>query len=561
MAPFATAADDPPGSRDWQWRFVAGGRTAGPVAYETGGTSYFAAEDRYLYALDPDGKLVWRTDLGRRPADSVIVGVDGTIFVTLEHGELLALNRDGRLIWQDRITAGRPFAPVVTSTGLVVTVRRPATLEARTHAGRLVWSVDLGTPVSAAPILATDGNLVVTGTAGYVFLVSVDGRVNETRFIGEVASVLACDGRTILLGSTGGRLIAVDRHLKPLWRADVGSAIRQLAVGAAGDVYATGEDGRLSRVTSDGTVAWAMPAEAGTVVSVVAGRDVVVATREGSVMRIAPDGRRIWTVDLPDSPESMSVSPRGAALIPTASWVTYAYTLDFRLDGAWPDERGGMDRRGVHAGSDRGRLDPGVFEQSVEYLVMRSLVENGGQTEQIVAMAELAARVRSGADLADRHQYMLLLSETIAGSPYFGELDRFRTKVAPRRAREEAIFVLGEIGDLVTARFLARLLSHEADPSLQSAILASMARLRTPVDRELASRLAQIVRRDVARGASDTVGQSVTAFVEAASAYRGGFIHPDVAHVLLTIAQGPYSRHVRVNALDAAYRLGGGATP
>jgi hypothetical protein len=264
---------------------------------------------------------------------------------------------------------------------------------------------------------------------------------------------------------------------------------------------------------------------------------------------------------LVDQPISVSVSPLGAAVISTRNWVTSAYPAGFTPAGPWAEERGGMDRRGVCAASDRGRLDPVVYERSVDYVVLRSLIETGGQTEQIVAMADLATRVRSGADLGDRHQYMLFLSETIAGSPYFGEIDRLRTKTAPRRAREDAIFVLGEIGDLVTSRFLARLLSHETDSGMQAAILQSMSRLGTPLDAELASRLTQIVRRDVARGASETLAQSVMAFVEAVNVYRGGYIHPDVAQVLLMIAQGPYSRRVRVDALDLAYRLGREAAP
>ena len=561
VASFDVTAGDPPETPDAAWRFVTGGQMVGTVAYESGGTGYFAAEDRYLYALDPNGRMVWRTDLGRRPAGSVIVGVDGTIYVTLDDGDLLALNRDGGLIWRERITAGRPLAPVVTSNGVVVTVRRPGTLEARTHAGRLVWSVDLGMPVSVAPILATGGNLVVAGAAGNVALVSVDGRVNRRRFVGGIGSSLACNGTDILLGTTDGGIIALDHDLELLWQVDTGSAIRDLVVGSTADVYATGDDGSLSRISSDGALVWTMSADTGHIVTVIAAADLVAATREGMLETITPDGRRSRLMQLADQPVSVSVSPHGKTVISTRSWVTYAYPTDFTPDGFWPEERGGMDRRGVYAGSDRGRLDPLVFERSVDYVVQRSMIETGGQTEQIVAMADLAARVRSGADLADRHQHMLLLSETIAGSPFFGELDRFRTRVAPRRAREEAIFVLGEIGDLVTSRFLAKLLSHETDSGLQAAILRSMAQLGTPLDRELASRLAQIVRTDIVRGASDPLAESVTAFVEAVNVYRGGYIHADVAYVLLMIAQGPYSRHVRVNALDMAYRLGGETAP
>ena len=549
-----------PNPRQWEWRFVAGGATVAPGAFADNGTLYFASDDRYLYALDRNGTMIWRTDLGRRPAGSVVVGVDGSILVTLENGELIALNPDGRLIWRDRMTPGLGFAPVVLGSGVIVTVNRPSLLEARTHFGRLIWSLELEAPVSSAPILAADGRLVVASTLGDLFLVSVDGRLVRQRYIGEVVSILAANDEGILLGSTNGRVIQVDPELEPVWRVDVGSAVNGLVAAVSDDIYATSDDGSLSRVTRDGVLAWR--AQTGSPVrEVLADEDILVAFGEGVLTRLGSDGVAQWQMRLPDRALSMTAAPYSAIVVTTESWVTYAYAVDFSPQGSWPEARGSGDRRGVARGAGGGRVDLQAFSSSAQYLALRARLLSGSASEQTVAMAGIAERVRSGDNLAGSHHYVLQLSESVAGSPYFGPLTQFGPKSAPRRAREEAVWVLGQIGDLLTARFLARLLEYEPDPAMQAEILRSMASLGTQIDEDLAVRLYQIVRRDISRGASDGLGLAVARFVAAIDEYRGGYLHPRITESLLTIAGANYSRDVRAYALETLRELAGGRAP
>ncbi|MFW6288508.1 MAG: PQQ-binding-like beta-propeller repeat protein [Spirochaetota bacterium] len=551
------AQPNAPNPRQWEWRFVAGGASVGPGAFASDGTFYFASDDRYLYALDRNGTMIWRTDLGRRPAGSVAVGVDGTVLVTLENGEIIALNPDGRLIWRERLTSGRGFAPVVLGSGVVVTVNRPSILEARTHFGRLIWRLDLGVPVSAAPILAGDGNLLAASTRGDLFLVSVDGRLIGQRYIGENASILAANDAGTLIGSTSGRVIQIDPRLEPLWRVDVGSAVGGLFVAVNGDIYSTSDDGSLSRVTERGELAWR--AQPGSPVrDALAGDELLIGSGEGLLTRLGSDGAARWQMRLPDRPLSIAAAPYAMIVVATESWVTYAYAADFSPEGSWPVARGAGDRRGVARGADGGRVDLDAFSGSARYLALRARLLSGGASEQTVAMADVAERVRSGESLAGSHQYLLQLSESVAGSPYFGPLTQFGPESAPRRAREDAVWVLGQIGDLSTVRFLARLLGYEPDTTMQAEILRSMANLGAPIDEDLAARLDQIVRRDIARGPSDGLGLAVARFVAAIDEYRGGYLHPRVTESLLAVAGANYSREVRAYALETLRELAGG---
>ncbi|MFW5684444.1 MAG: PQQ-binding-like beta-propeller repeat protein [Spirochaetota bacterium] len=554
-------AQDAPEPRQWLWRFVAGGATVGSGAFAENGTYYFASEDRYLYALDRHGTMIWRTDLGRRPGGSVIVAADESVLVTLANGDLLALNPDGRLLWRERVSDQHAFAPLALGNGVIVTVRGPGVLEARSHVGRLLWSVELDITVSAAPVLSAAGEIVVAGTQGDLVLVSVDGRLLRRRYVGEVATTLAATDAGVILGSRGGRIVGLDLVLEPLWRADVGSAVRAVRVGTGGDSYVTSEDGALSRVVSGGAVAWKTSIGSASMRSALVSEDVLVAMSDGVLARLTGDATARWQMRLLGAPLSMSMAPYGSIVVTTESWVTYAYPLSFTPSGSWAEDRGGSARRGVSRAAGSGRVDLSVYERSADYLALRALLLAGGQSEQAVAMADIIERVRSGDPLGGDHQYLMQLSERVAGSPYFGPLTQFGPQSASRRAREQAIVVLGEIGDLTTAGFLARLLRYEPDPTLQTTILRSMAALATPIDEELSARLAEIVRRDVASGASDSLGAGVVAFIERAATYRGGHLHPSIADVLLSVATSNYSRQVRSSALEVVRGLAGGRAP
>lgn len=555
VASVSVGASDVPRTREWSWRFVAGGVTIGSGAYDESGRYYFASDDRYLYALDRNGTMVWRTDLERRPGGNVSVAVDGTIYVTLENGSLLALNRDGRLVWRAPVDDSRPLAPVLLPNGHVVTVRRTGRVEARTHAGRFVWSVDVGESVTAAPVLTTEGHLVVATRGGTLVRLAVGGAELGRRFVGEVATVIGVGPGGVLVGSADGRVIAMNEALEPLWRADVGSAITELRVAGDGEIYVTSDDGSLSRVTPAGALAWKSRSGA-TMRYPIVGESVLITTT-GVLASIGRDGTASWEMPLLAPPVGLTIAPYGAAVVTAQNWVTYAYEVSVTADGPWSQARGGPTRRGVAPDAARTRPHSNAFARSIDYLTLRGLLFAGGQSDQSVAMAQIAERVAAGANLAGSYHYLLYLSESVAGSPYFGSMTQFGPRSSTRRAREQAIGVLGTIGDLQTGDFLVRLLRYEPDPSLQALVLGSMAELRVPVDEALASRLLEIVRRDRVGGPSDALAAAVTRFVLAADEYRGGYIDPGVADVLMMIAESNYSRVVRTDALSVLRSLGG----
>ena len=169
---------------------------------------------------------------------------------------------------------------------------------------------------------------------------------------------------------------------------------------------------------------------------------------------------------------------------------------------------------------------------------------------QVDAVRQIAAGIADG-ELAGRYHYYLELLESIAGAPHFGPLTRFGPRSISAPAREQAVLLLGMIGDLDTARFLARLLQYETDTAMQGTVVRAIAGLGTGFEGELVARLAVVVRRDRILGASNDLAASVVSLVREVNRFEGGYLPDGVVELLMLIAEGNYSRENRLEAVAA----------
>src|SRR5712692_9202955 len=82
------------------WEFTAGGPIRSSPVISDSGTIYFAAEDRKLYALNPDGSKQWdfatSFDIHSTPA----IRLDGTIYFASDN-IAYALNPDVSKKWEN----------------------------------------------------------------------------------------------------------------------------------------------------------------------------------------------------------------------------------------------------------------------------------------------------------------------------------------------------------------------------------------------------------------------------------------------------------------------------
>ncbi|MFP4376934.1 MAG: PQQ-binding-like beta-propeller repeat protein [Spirochaetales bacterium] len=556
--PWALPSETPPKpliEPEWRWRFVTGGEMLGPGAFGSGNVHYFASEDRFLYAVDPDGVMVWRTNLGRQSTGSVAIGPNDAIYVVLENGEIVSLNRDGRLIWRLAPTGAALHPPVILEAGYIVLADVSGVLVMVTQHGREVWRTDLGTSLPAAPIVSGSGQIIAASSDGFVHSLTLEGRPLKRQFIGEEASILAAGRDRIYLGSATGRVVALGSDLLPEWRADVGSAVQTLVIGTAGDIWVTSDNQSLSRVTTRGEVAFRLPDAA--TVSPIASSGALVAAPGGRILLVSSAGDVLETRSVGGSIRRLVISPSGLLIASTREWVTYAFGSSLPSVGEWPAERAGIERAGVPEGVRVGRpTGAGAATTTTQIMLEARLVSRDPQA-QIAVMNQLQDRVRARDDLGSSYFFTLDLAERAAGSPYFGPLSQSGPISAPREARVSAIEILAAVGDRESAMLLSRLLEYERDEALQVTILSALGRLGVPLDEILVQRLDTLVSRDLTDGASDRLGRGIIQLVRDLDRFHGRYISPTIADVLVRIATSNYGSDIRRSALTTLRNLAG----
>ncbi|MDR1894644.1 MAG: PQQ-like beta-propeller repeat protein [Spirochaetales bacterium] len=141
------------------WQAATGGALLGAPAAGEDGSIYCLSEDRYLYALDPSGRVKWKHYLRTLPLGNPSVGPDGSVYLTLARGELAAVNPSGQEIW--RFDLGAPPAPgtAVSDEGLIYQGAQ-ARLFCLDNRGRRRWQTELEAPLSGAAVIVPSWGLL-----------------------------------------------------------------------------------------------------------------------------------------------------------------------------------------------------------------------------------------------------------------------------------------------------------------------------------------------------------------------------------------------------------------
>lgn len=174
-------AVNPDGSA--RWVYTTGGAVRYSCAVSPDGlTVYAASGDGCVYALDAStGILKWKT-AAISCVYNCAVGADGTIYVGSTNGKLYAFAPDGTQKWAFQSQSKVTCAPAIAPDGTIYFGSQDTNLYALDADGRLKWKYRTNGPVYSAPTLAADGTVIVgVWPAILIALDPSDGSVNWKR--------------------------------------------------------------------------------------------------------------------------------------------------------------------------------------------------------------------------------------------------------------------------------------------------------------------------------------------------------------------------------------------
>jgi len=200
--------------------------TPGSILVDSSGTAYFGADDKRMYAVNPDGTLKWscltggaiRYGLSMSPDGSTVyatssdgrayavnsangamrwissaiapvyncaVADDGSIYVGSMSGKVYAFSANGTQQWTFQMQSKATCAPAVSRDGTVYIGSQDMNLYALDPTGHEKWYYRTGGPLYSAPTLDSNGSVIFGAWPGTLCgLDPVDGAIEWSRNLG-----------------------------------------------------------------------------------------------------------------------------------------------------------------------------------------------------------------------------------------------------------------------------------------------------------------------------------------------------------------------------------------
>lgn len=332
------------------WRFATGRPIYGSPALDSEGNIYIGSLDGHVYSVKPDGTRRWKQQLGGAVFGSPALVPGLGIVVGADNDQLVALNlRTGALVWSFKLgpcTTGPGSGPdtVRCDADSSVVAGKDGTLYSGGDAlyalgptGQLRWRFDLGGhafsspavhPVSGMVFIGSQGDTVQAvgpdGSGRWIFKSKGDCDATPALIDGSTLAVGCDDGYLYALGTSDGALKwqVAAQHRRPIRSSP---AVDR----AAGRVIFGADDGQITAVNLDGSVAWRHatggPVRSSPVVDP-AGR-IVVGSQDDHIYALDRAGKLLWRVELGgDVDSSVAVGP-GALYVGADDGNLYALTV------------------------------------------------------------------------------------------------------------------------------------------------------------------------------------------------------------------------------------------
>jgi outer membrane protein assembly factor BamB len=569
------------------WRYATGGQIRSRPEVAADGTIYALSEDGFLYAWDPGGSLLWKRDLGWLPSDCLALGGDGTIYAGLKNKDFLAINASGHPLWRFHLDGLPAGDPAVAADGTVYVSTTAGTLAALSHLGRPQWTVTLPGAITHAPVV--DG-------AGTIYLVAADRRLYALTQWGEfkwslplaavpTALAVAAAG-TVLVGTAGGSVIAVNPSGDIAWRYSADERIAGVSAGtgqiivasSSGQLIGLSDRGRLlwkivigKRIESapllgqsfpcafatDGTLHLLDPERPGTDSFAVGTFGSIVLSREG----IFYVGGRDWILYSIGVPGPVGTAeygstrsgntPYGGALgrdtdSSDAREPSAAGDAGSRASAAWPQEG--------HDEAHSGRTDAGppggnetLLNAIPDYLYLQSLEAVNNRDILLSLLARIHERIDDNS-IGKSTWYVVRLLEQLSAEGLLNPVYRnLRVINSFPDVRAEAARLLGRVGSIRSRHALIQVIANEYDPFALSAEIGALGFLASDSDGASTRAIAAALSRAGMSPPDDRIAAAALDALEMIGAYEGGAGEPAAA-AFLAISRGDFPQQIRSRA-------------
>jgi outer membrane protein assembly factor BamB len=245
-----------------KWRFPVGDWCHGSPSIGSDGAIYFGSDNRYLYAVYPNGTLKWKFKAERGVGDfgsHSAIADDGTIYFGTCFGSYIqAVNPDGTEKWKYQVPE-IDTSITIDDDGVIYYGHRGDGVDARYPNGTLKWRFSTGGCVMSTPAV-DDNGIVYFGAHDYnIYAVYPNGTEKWRYHTGHWvhgSPTIAPDG-TIYCGSDDKYVYAFYQNGTLKWKTKCASGMRcSPSLDKDGNLYFGVSDNRLYSLAPNGSIRW-----------------------------------------------------------------------------------------------------------------------------------------------------------------------------------------------------------------------------------------------------------------------------------------------------------------
>jgi outer membrane protein assembly factor BamB len=297
-----------------KWSYETAEKIMSTPSLAPNGVIYLGSNDGYLHAVNPDGSPRWKCETGATHSSAPAIAPDGTIYIC-GGNNLYAIDASGAVKWFYAAGDLATSSPAIATDGTVYFGSNDSNLYAVNPDGSLKWSYAAQDDVST-PALYDDGSICFGSWDHNCYCLSQDGSFKWSYGVATMfpsAPAIATDGSTYVT-EWGSAVHAVDQSGAFKWSYSIVMMLTPSpALAADGTVYAGSSDYGVYQpffaISPAGVKLWeydTVGAVSGAA-SIDTNGTVYIATRNGKVIALSPDGALKWdytvtTAALPSAP-------------------------------------------------------------------------------------------------------------------------------------------------------------------------------------------------------------------------------------------------------------------
>lgn len=241
------------------FRFTSNSTPGSPLV-DGNGVIYFGADDKYIYAVNPDGTLKWRYLTGGAIRQALAMSPDSsTVYATSADGHIYAVSAtDGTMKWKSSII-NPTYNAAVGDNGTVYVGSSSGIFYALSSAtGASLWTFRTQSKITSAAAIGSDGTIYFGSQDMNMYALDSQGNLKWAYRTGgpiysapTITSVVenGIKKSVIVFGAYSGNLLCLNStDGTKVWALSAGGTIyNSPVVGSDGGIYVLASDGTLSR--------------------------------------------------------------------------------------------------------------------------------------------------------------------------------------------------------------------------------------------------------------------------------------------------------------------------